>query len=178
MSISLHRVVSVVLLSAALTALGCKPPPSRVNFNNDMALANQSMGKAAVDFRKALYPQGKDFDPDNAKVQSARQAMAKALKAAQDDYEDAPLPRKSTAAGPLLEAYKKYLDVQKDIMVKIDKAVAVLADQKLSKGEKQSQVESLLSEIKAADDKAYTKVTDAQKAYTDAHFFRLVDKLE
>ena len=172
----------VVLLGVLIVSVvsGCKPPPSKVQFNNSIAEANKAMAKAATTFRSALYPvQGKDFDPDSkdldmAKLRGAQQNMSKALQAAQAEFADARLPRKSQSAQGLKETYDNYLTVQKEIMDKADRIVAVLSDPKMSKAEKKNQVEKLLAEIKDAEEPAFTKLTTAQKNYMDEHNFKAV----
>ena len=179
-----YRVVSAVLLGAAVTALGCKPPPSKRSFNNRMAEANTDLEKAARACRKALFPKdGKDFDPDQvdlSTLQGAVDGMSSALSKVKSKYEEADLPRRSGAAPALLSAYTDYLAAESKILEKTQEISAVLEDKdkKWSKAEKKDKVDQLLSEIRTLDAEAFKKVEDAQKSYSEAHFFKLVRNLD
>ena len=85
MRLKLYRLVSLGLLCAATAVLGCKPPPSKVQFNNRIAEANTTLESAGRAYRRALFPpdgKGKDFDSDKvntSEVQSALSGMESAL---------------------------------------------------------------------------------------------------
>jgi hypothetical protein len=188
MRLKLYRVVLLGLMCAAMAVLGCKPPPSKVQFNNRIAEANTSLGSAGLGYRRALFPpdgKGRDFDPDKVKtsdLRSALGAMDSALSDVKKKYEDADLPRRSSVAAEYRSAYTDYLDVQKKILDKAKEILDVLDDadkeQKLSKTEKKDKVTQLLNEIRDLENTAFGELEKAQKRYADAHFFKMVQKID
>jgi hypothetical protein len=186
MRLKLHRIVLLGLMCAAMAVLGCKPPPSKVQFNNRIAEANVGLESAGRAYRRALFPpdgKGKDFDPDKVKtseVQSALSGMESALNDVKKKYEDADLPRRSSAAPEYRSAYIEYLDVQKKIVDKAKEILNVLddADKKLTKTEKKDKVDQLLNEIRDLENTAFGELEKAQKKYADAHFFKMVQKID
>jgi hypothetical protein len=163
-------------------ALGCKPPPSKMQFNNRMAEANKAMGKEAASFRKALFPSGgKDFDPDKvdrSSLHSAYDRMKKELTTAQSRFEDPDLPRRSSAAEGMKSAYVAYLKEQQNILDKAKEIVDAVEDSRLDRGEKLAKVLGLLDKIQKAEDEVFKELEGAQQKYSEAHNFRVVMKLD
>src|SRR5262249_44457822 len=112
----------------------------------------------------------------------ALSGMESALSDVKRKYEDADLPRRSSVAPEYRSAYVEYLDVQKKIVDKAKEIVDVLDDankeKKLSKTEKKDKVDQLLNEIRDLENTAFGELEKAQKKYADAHFFKMVQKVD
>ena len=179
-----HRLASLGVLCAAVLAAGCKPPPSKVRFNNGISEANNKLGQKAAVYRKALFPQGgKDVEPDKVDRDALRTAwsdMDKTLRDIKDKYLDSDfqLPRRSAPAAALKTAYDDYLDGQTKILDMAQEINNTLADSNLGIAEKKRTVEGLLEKIKDTENETIKKVLDAQKSLCETHNFKLVSKLD
>ena len=186
MKATLHQAVSLALLSVAALSSGCKPPPSMIQFNNRIAEANAKLYAVAGLYRKALITTGgatNEFELATVKVEDLKAAYSKmdeTLKEVQSLAEDMDLPRRSTTATGMKEAFDKYLVEQKKVLDKANEITDVVAAGKRNgdNAGTKAKVIQLLGTIKELETAAYADLEKAQKGLADAHFLKLVSKLD
>ena len=97
-------------------AAGCGLPPTRAEFLEKMAADNRSVARTMVAFRATLAPLSEGKIPDPGQVRKAYQEVVKAMDDARADAAGMLLPPASNSAQGLLDAYKTYLDAEKDVV--------------------------------------------------------------
>ena len=160
---------------AASLAAGCGIPPTRAEFQGNIAKDNRDIARNMVAFRDKLSPLTDGKLPDAGQVRKAYQDVAKALDDAQADAKGMLLPPASNSAQGLLDAYKTYLDAEKEVvngpLQQIVAEVEKPADE-ASVDARRDFINARLQEIGAKEKDNFAPLTAAQKAYDQEHNFQ------
>jgi cytochrome c556 len=167
-----------LLVTAVLAALlaGCHgPPPTRVEFNNNLADRNAKLYKAGRAFRKTLDPLLKDGrSADVAAVKKARDDARAALEDVSSEFKDSRTPRKGGNAQAIWDAYNDFLATEDDIVNKyFAEIIQVLEDDKEypSNSDKKAKILAILKKIDKEEADKMGVVYKEQKSYADAFNF-------
>ena len=103
--------------AAALSAGGCmKPPPTRMQFNERIAIAVAKLAVHGKALRKTLEGLGKGTDVSVATVTPEVEKLGKTLDAIDAQFQDQLLPGKPSASAPAyLAAFEAFLKVEKQL---------------------------------------------------------------
>lgn len=170
-----RRIHGLVLALAASLAAGCGLPPTRAEFQENIAKDNREIARTMVALRDTLKPLTDGKLPDAGQVRNAYQDVVKAMDDAQADAKGMMLPPASGSAEGLLDAYKTYLDAEKDV---VDGPVQQIVTEvekpagDASVDDRRNFINARLQEIGAKERENFAPLTAAQKAYDDEHNFQ------
>jgi hypothetical protein len=170
------RMLLAILAAAAVGAVGCGIPPSRVEFIEKLAKENRDLARSTRAFRKAIMPL-KDGNPASAaQVRAGYQEMETTLKEVRADVDAQMLPPASSSAKAFLDAYKAYLDGQQEIlttiMLPIVKEVEAPTD---GAGPSWAVIDGLMKQVSAKENQTWAPLKQAQGAYTTEHNYQAGD---
>lgn len=156
------------MVALALLVAGCKVPPTKQGFNDKMARDNKKLAQLGKDFSRSLFEATKGGGAGT--LRSRLTAIEDALRQIKDHYADAALPPGSNSAQGYLDAYKGFLDSQDKIVAKMRDIVAA------AEGGNVGRATALQGELGNLEQNALNKLRDAQRAFSDEHHFRTVEK--
>ena len=132
-----------------------------------------------VAFRATLDPLKDGKIPDPPKVRSAYQDVVKAMKDARAAADGMLLPPSSSSAQGLLDAYKTYLDAEKDVVDgSLSQIVAKIeepADSGPSPDERRIFINDRLKEVADKEKANMAPLEGAENTYDQEHNFQGVD---
>lgn len=165
--------LGLLLLIVSLD-VGCgAPPPSRLALNDRMAQANTRLAELGRKFAGTLES-FKEKPGDASTIRRDYDAIQKAVAEAKKQFENFPLPARTSKNAPvLLAAYKEFLKTEETICNTNLKRAADLAP---GGADTWPQVEAEFKAAYEAETSALDKVKKAQKDYADEHYYRLVQK--
>lgn len=170
-----RRIQGLFLAIAASLAAGCGLPPTRAEFQENMAKDNREVARTMVAFRATLSPLTDGKLPDAGQVRKAYQDVAKAVDDAQADAKGMLLPPASGSAEGLLDAYKTYLDAEKEVVNGPVQQIVTEVEGPAggpSVDDRRNFINARLQEIGAKERENFAPLTAAQKTYDQEHNFQ------
>jgi hypothetical protein len=156
------------LLVLLLFVVGCRVPPTKIQFNDRIARDNKQLKSAGVAFSKALGEALKSGNPGS--LRSSLSQVETTLSKVKEFHNDGILPVGSSSAQAYQDAYVAFLGSQDRIVAKMREIVTAV-----EKGNR-GQVSALQAEIGSIEMPAFEKLKNAQKAYCDEHNYKTVEK--
>jgi hypothetical protein len=169
-----NRVAWALLALTAAWAAGCGLPPTRVEFIETMAKENRDIARSTRAFRSAILPL-KDGQAANAsQVRSAYKDMESTVKRVKADMDFQLLPPSSNSAKGLLEAYKKYLAGQQDILQSLMLPIVTEVEKPTadSPAGQWAIIKPLLDQVAGKENDTWGPLLQAQNAYASEHNYQ------
>lgn len=171
-----RRIRGLVLAVAASLTAGCGLPPTRAEFQENIAKDNREIARAMVAFRATLAPLSDGKLPDAGQVRKAYQDVVNALGDAQTDAKGMLLPPASNSAEGLRDAYRTYLDAEKEVVDGPLQQIVTEVEKPAADGpsvdERRIFINARLQEIGAKERDNFAPLTAAQNTYDQEHNFQ------
>jgi hypothetical protein len=169
-----------LLMVAVLFLPGCRPPPTKVGFNNTLAEYNEKLFAVGRKFRTVIrplaYPEenkkaAEAIDP--AAVRKVQKEAVDAVNEVRDDFDSLGYPRRNELGKKLREAYENFLKVQEKIANDYFKEIADIVESDKSNDEKGEEIRAIIKKIDDEESEVAGKLADAQKDYATNQSMRI-----
>jgi hypothetical protein len=170
-----------LLIVAVLFLPGCRPPPTKVGFNNTLAGYNEKLFAVGRKFRAVIrplaYPEenkkaAEAIDP--AAVRKIQQEAVSTVEEVRDDFDSLGSPRKNDLGDKLREAYENFLKVQETIAKTHMKDIADIVENKdKSDADKGQEIRDIMDKIEKEESDVAEKLAKSQKDYAVSQSMRV-----